>query len=329
MKKILAVTLTLALCISMLAVPAMAEEKTTPSICIVVAGGLGDRSFYDSANEGIEQLKADYGTEIRVIECKEDASLYESSLIDAAEVSDVIAAVGWQFWDSLPGVIEAFPDKQFLFIDNAIDGSFENGMSILYAQNEGSFLVGYIAAKLTKTGKIGVVGGEDSATINDFIVGYEAGAAYANPDITVEKQYANGFEDPANGKECALALYGMGCDIVFQVAGKTGEGVFEAAAETGNYAIGVDGDQKYINPDVIICSMVKKVGKSIYDTVADMENYFKGGEIWEADMATGYIDVVYGDDTMPQQVSDELKAEVEAQKEKIISGEIEVPTTLE
>ena len=81
----------------MLAVPAMAEEKTTPSICIVVAGGLGDRSFYDSANEGIEQLKADYGTEIRVIECKEDASLYESSLIDAAEVSDVIAAVGWQF----------------------------------------------------------------------------------------------------------------------------------------------------------------------------------------------------------------------------------------
>ena len=105
MKKILAVTLTLALCISMLAVPAMAEEKTTPSICIVVAGGLGDRSFYDSANEGIEQLKADYGSEIRVIECKEDASLYESSLIDAAEVSDVIAAVGWQFWDSLPGVI--------------------------------------------------------------------------------------------------------------------------------------------------------------------------------------------------------------------------------
>ena len=79
------------------------------------------------------------------------------------------------------------------------------------------------------------------------------------------KQYANGFEDPANGKECALALYGMGCDIVFQVAGKTGEGVFEAAAETGNYAIGVDGDQKYINPDVIICSMVKKVEMCIRD----------------------------------------------------------------
>ena len=116
--------------------------------------------------------------------------------------------------------------------------------------------------------------------------------------------------------------------IVFAVAGKTGEGVFEAAAETGNFAIGVDSDQKYINPDVILCSMVKQVGKSIYDTVADMDANFKGGQIWTADMATGYIDVAYGDDTMTQQVSDELKAEVEDLKAKIVSGEIEVPTAL-
>ena len=316
MKKFLAVLLTLALCVTMLALPAMAEEKKTPSICIVVAGTLGDRSFYDSANEGIEKLKADYGTDIKVIECREDASLYESSLIDAAEVCDVIAAVG----------AEELPEKQFLFIDNVMNGSLDNEMSIVYAQNEGSFLVGYIAGKLSKTGKVGVVGGQDSETINDFIVGYEAGAKYANPDCAVEVQYANDFEDPAKGKECALALYGLGCDIVYQVAGKTGEGVFEAAAETGNYAIGVDGDQKYINPDVIICSMVKQVGKSIYDTVSDMDTYFAGGTVWTADMSTGYIDVVYGDDTMTQQVSDELKAEVEDIKTKIISGEIEVPT---
>ncbi len=326
MKKFLAVLLTLALCVTMLALPAMAEEKKTPSICIVVAGTLGDRSFYDSANEGIEKLKADYGTDIKVIECREDASLYESSLIDAAEVCDVIAAVGWQFAEALPTVAGELPEKKFLFIDNVMNGSLDNEMSIVYAQNEGSFLVGYIAGKLSKTGKVGVVGGQDSETINDFIVGYEAGAKYANPDCAVEVQYANDFEDPAKGKECALALYGLGCDIVYQVAGKTGEGVFEAAAETGNYAIGVDGDQKYINPDVIICSMVKQVGKSIYDTVSDMDTYFAGGTVWTADMSTGYIDVVYGDDTMTQQVSDELKAEVEDIKTKIISGEIEVPT---
>ena len=328
MKKFLSLILCLMLCLSAMAIPASADGQT-PSVAIVVAGGLGDRSFYDSANEGLEQLVADFGTVTKVIECKEDASRYESDLIDAAETCDVVAAVGWQFWDALPGVVEAFPDVKFLFIDNGMDGVGDNLMSIIYAQNQGSFLVGYIAGKMTKTGKIGAVGGQDSDTINDFIVGYKAGAAYANPDVTVEVQYANDYEDPAKGKECALALYGMGCDIVFQVAGKTGEGVFEAAKETGNYAIGVDGDQKYINPDVIICSMVKKVGKSIYDTVANMDENFKPGMIWNADMATGYIDVVYGDDTMPQQVSDELKAEVEALKLKIINGEITVPTTLQ
>lgn len=331
MKKLVALFLSLALLACMAMTPAMAEQ-TTPSICIVVAGTLGDRSFYDSSKEGIDKLAADYGTVTNVIECKEDASLYESALFDAAESYDIVAAVGWQFWDALAsadGVVSAFPDVKFLFIDNGLDGVGENLMSIVYSQNEGSFLVGYIAAKLSQTGKIGAVGGDNSDTINDFLVGYEAGAKYANPDIQVETQYALSFEDPAKGKECALALYSNGCDIVYQVAGKTGEGVFEAAAQTGNLAIGVDGDQKYINPDVIICSMVKRVGDSIYDVVHNTDAMFQPGAIWMADMASGYIDVVYGTDDMTQQVSDELKAEVEELKAKIISGEIVVPTALQ
>lgn len=330
MKKLVALFLSLVLLSAVAVVPAMAEEST-PSICIVVAGTLGDRSFYDSAKEGIDQLSADYGTVTNVIECKEDASLYESALFEAAESYDVVAAVGWQFWDALSapeGALAAFPDVKFLFIDNGLEGVGENLMSVVYTQNEGSFLAGYIAAKLSKTGKVGAVGGENSDTINDFLVGYEAGAKYANPDAEVEVQYALSFEDPAKGKECALALYSNGCDIVYQVAGKTGEGVFEAAAQTGNLAIGVDGDQKYINPDIIVCSMVKRVGNSIYDIVANVDSMFQPGAIWTADMASGYIDVVYGTEDMPQQVSDELKAEVEELKQKIISGEIVVPTAL-
>ena len=324
MKKLIASLLALMMLLT--AFSALAE---TPSVAIVVAGTLGDRSFYDSAKEGIDQLEADFGTVTKVIECKEDASMYENGLFEAADACDIIAAVGWQFWDVLEAgeILEAYPDKKFLFIDNGLEGVGDNLMSITYAQNEGSFLVGYIAAKLSKTGKVGAVGGQDSDTINDFLVGYEAGAKYANPDVEVIKpQYANDFEDPAKGKECALALYSLGCDIVYQVAGKTGEGVFEAAKETGNLAIGVDGDQKYINPDVIVASMVKRVGKSIYDVVSDTDAYFKPGEIWNANMATGYIDVVYGTEDMTQQVSDELKAEVEEIKAKIISGEITVPT---
>lgn len=326
MKKFVALVLSMMLLFSVL--PVLAED-TVPSMAVVVAGTLGDRGFYDSSNEGRQKLNDDFGARTTVVECREDGSLYESSLINAADEYDVVVAVGWQFGEYLPQVVADFPEVNFVFVDNALEGVGDNLMSIIYKQNEGSFLVGYIAAKLSKTGKIGVVGGENADTINDFIVGYEAGAQYADAAVTISRKYTEDYEDPAKGKEAALALYGEGCDIVFAVAGKTGEGVFEAAAETGNYAIGVDSDQKYINPEVILCSMVKRVGQSIYDVAAHMDERFLQGGIWRADMATGYIDVAYGTAEMPQQVSDELKLEVEVLKSKIISGEITVPTTLE
>lgn len=324
MKRLASLLLILALTLSAFSVLA---DTTAPSCAIVVAGTLGDRSFYDSANAGLELLKKELNLDGKVIECGEDGSKFESSLIAAAETSDVVIAVGWQFYDALQTVAPGFEDKRFIFIDNDIR-DIPNLMSILYAQNEGSFLVGYIAGKMTKTGKVGVVGGQDGVVINDFIVGYEAGAKHANADIQVIRKYTETFENPSKGKEAALALYDEGCDIVFAVAGKTGEGVFEAAAERKCYAIGVDSDQKYINPDVILCSCIKEVGKSIYSTVSSLEKNFKGGEAWLANTASGYISVGYGDDTMPQQVSDELKAEVEQLRTDIVNGNITVPTTL-
>lgn len=328
MKKFLAALLILTLSLTML-VPAFAQEPMT--VGIVIAGALGDRSFYDSAKAGLDRLQNECSVVGSVFECNEDASLFSTQLINAADQCDVVVAVGWQFWDALTELVPEIPEKKFIFVDNGLDGVGDNLMSITYAQNEGSFLVGYIAAKLSKTSKIGAVGGMDSETINDFLVGYEAGAKYAKPETEVLIQYAGDFEDPAKGKENALALYGKGCDIVFQVAGKTGEGVFEAAKETGNFAIGVDSDQKYIDPEVIICSMMKDVGKSIFSAIKDlMDNQaFKGGEIWVADMATGFIDVSYGDETMPQQVSPELKAEVEALKTQIVDGTIDVPSVFD
>lgn len=325
MKKLISLLLALALVLS--AVAALAETKA-PSVTIVVAGTLGDRSFYDSSAAGLDMLKEQKGVDGKVIECGEDGSKFESSLIAAAETSDVVIAVGWQFYDALQTVAPGFEDKKFIFVDNDIR-EIPNLMSILYAQNEGSFLVGYIAGKMTTTGKVGVVGGQDGVVINDFIVGYEAGAKHANPDVQVIRKYTETFENPSKGKEATLALYDEGCDIVFAVAGKTGEGVFEAAAERKLYAIGVDSDQKYINPDVILCSCIKEVGKSIFDTISDMDTLYKGGEAWLANTASGYISVGYGDDTMTQQVSDELKAEVEQLMQQIVSGEIKVPTTLE
>ena len=326
MKKLLGLILVIAMVLSM-GLSATAEEGL--KVAVVLSGATGDRSFYDSANEGLQALVAsDLGIQGTLIECKNDASMFTTNLIAAAEDNDIVIAVGWEFWDALSEYAPQLPDTKFIFIDNGLDGVGDNLMSITYAQNEGSFLVGYIAGKLTETGKIGAVGGEDSETINDFIVGYEAGAKYAREDVEVQVQYAGTYDDPAKGKELALALYDGGCDIVFQVASRTGEGVFEAAAERGLYAIGVDSDQKYINPDVILCSMIKRVNSSIEQAVTAyaQDGTWMGGQIWVADMSTGLIDVGYGDDTMTQQVSDELKAEVEQIKAQIISGEIVVPT---
>ena len=310
-------------------------ETTTGSetrVALVIAETLGDLGFYDSANEGLGRLAEDYGVIPSVVECKSDASMYQLALVEAAEQNDIVVAVGWQFWDGLTVVAPEMPDTKFIFVDNGLDGVGDNLLSIIYAENQGSFLVGYIAMKLSESGMVGVIGGEDSDTINNFIVGYRQGALYANPEGTVlDPIYTDGdYDSPDKGKEAALSLYGQGADVVYAVAGKTGLGVFEAAQEQGRYAIGVDSDQKHINPDVILCSMLKRVGDSVYDVISRYleDGTFDGGAIWEADMSTGLVAVGYGDEeTMTQQVSDELKAEGEALAQEIIAGNIVVEST--
>lgn len=302
------------------------EKEESITVAVVVAEGLGDRSFYDSAKEGLDRLVEECGVTSKVIEC--NGENFKQQMMNAAEEADIVVPVGWQFYD-IETVAPDYPDTKFIWVDNETSKPLENVLCITYAQNEGSFLAGYIAAKTSKTGVVGAVGGMDNATINDFLVGYKQGAKYANKDIKVVTNYAGDFEDPAQGKECATALHSKGADVIFQVAGNTGSGVIEAAKEGKFYAIGVDSDQKWIEPETIICSMKKEVGNSIFDTVKDFvdNGKFEANRTWVADMATGYVQVTYGDKDMPQQVSDELKAEVEGLKDKIVKGEIKVKTT--
>lgn len=328
MKKIVSMLLCLTLILGLCASCAAAETAQT-RVALCVAETLGDLGFYDSANEGLGRLEADFGVVGSVVECKSDASMYQVALVEAAESNDIVVAVGWQFWDGLTAVAPEMPDTKFIFVDNGLDGVDDNLLSIVYAENQGSFLAGYIAMKMSQTATVGVIGGENSDTINNFIVGYKQGALYANPEGKVlDPIYTDDYEAPDKGKEAALSLYGQGADVVYQVAGKTGLGVFEAAQEQGKYAIGVDSDQKYIDPEVIICSMKKEVGSSIYDAV---KSYLAGdsrfGTTWTADMATGYVGIGYGDSGMTQQVPDEVKAAVEELAAKIASGEIVVETT--
>lgn len=312
----------------------VAEEMAEAlNVSLVVAGGLGDRSFYDSSNEGLERAITELGVNGKVLECKNDPSLFNDQLIQASEISDIIVVVGFEFYDVIQEVAVEFPEKTYIYIDNVIEG-IENITCIDYMENEGSFLAGAVAAMLTTTEmegmnaekKIGMVGGMDIPVIRNFQIGFEAGAKYIDPEMTVEAIFAGDFEDPAKGKESALALYAKGVDIIFQVAGKTGEGVFEAAKDNGQFAVGVDTDQRYIAPDNIVASMVKGVGLSIYESVERIQNgTFESGSVYKYGIKENGVDVSYGTEDMKQFVTEEMMTKVQELREMIISGEIVVP----
>ena len=300
--------------------------ETKPlKLALVVAGQFGDRSFYDSSKEGVDRLAKDLGVQVTTIECGNDG--HDAQMKNAADKADVVVCVGWEFYN-IEEIAPQYPNVKWIWIDNATSAPVANVLNITYAQNEGSFLAGFIAASMSKTGVVGAVGGEDQPVIKDFIVGYEQGAKYFDSNIQVVVNYAGTYDDPAKGKECAFALNDQKADVIFQIASATGDGVFEAAKERGFYAIGVDSDQKYISPDVIICSMKKEVGNSIYDAVKALVNgdASKWGTTWVADMSNGYVGIGYGDDTMTQQVPDKVKTMVEELSRRIVSGEIQVAT---
>ena len=337
MKKIIAMLLALVMVLSLAACGGeKAPDSTAPNqsdapktdltVALVVAGTFGDQAFYDNSRAGCQKLAEDFGITLKEIECNNEG--HEQQIYNASDAADIVVLVGWEFWP-IETVAPEYPDVKYVWVDNVTSAPIENVLCIPYAQNEGSFLAGYVAGKMSTSGVVGAVGGEDSATINDFIVGFAQGAKYANPEIEVVTNYANTYDDPAIGKECALALYDKGADVIFQVCSKAGEGVFAAAQEKNFYAVGVDSDQKYIAPDVIICSMIKEVGKSIYDAILKHINGDESlwGTTWLADMSNSYIGVAYGTDGEGVQVPDEIKAEVEALAGQILSGEIVVDTT--
>ncbi len=335
MKKLVCLLLMLTLALALFAGCGKTDNNTSTTaapgkadlkLALVVAGQFGDRSFYDSSKEGADRLAKDLGIQVTTIECNNDN--HTNQMRNAADKADVVVCVGWEFYD-IETVAPQYPDVKWIWIDNATEAPVPNVLNITYAQNEGSYLAGYIAAAVSETKIIGAVGGQDQPVINDFIVGYKQGAAAFNPDVKVVTNYTNDYDDPAKGKECALALADQKADVIFQIASAAGDGVFEAAKERGIFAIGVDSDQKYINPDVIICSMKKEVGNSIYDAVKALAggDASKWGTTWVADMSNGYVGIGYGEEGAPQQVSDEIKAAVEELAKKIVSGEIKVDTT--
>lgn len=304
----------------------------------IVLGALGDRSFMDSAKRGFDEAVANLPIEGDFIEAEETerAAAYQNFIADG---KDLIIGISFSEAERIKEAALANPDIQFAIVDMVVtddDGNLlPNVANIVFKEHEGSFEVGYIAAKLSKTGKVAFMGGMDVPIIRKFQTGWEEGAKYANPNIEFCSGYAGSWGDPAKGKEIGLSCFEQGADVIFAAGGATGDGAYEAAAETGNYAVGVDSNQDYIQPGTMITSMMKGVDKSVYkviqDTLAANGQVFSSIDSYGlAENFVGSTWLVDGTNLFKEENPD-LAAEIDAilkevadVRAKIISGEIVV-----
>jgi basic membrane protein A len=296
-------------------------------------GGRGDQSFNDAAAAGLDKAAAEFGVETEEAEATggEPESAKEERLrVLASAGFDPVIAVGFAYSAAVAKVAKELPDTQFAIIDDAAAVG-DNIANLLFAEEQGSFLVGAAAALKSESGNIGFVGGVDVPLIHKFEAGFAAGAQEVNPDIEVQVKYLtqppdfSGFGDPAKGKTAAAGMYDAGADVVYQAAGGSGGGVFEAAKDAGAWAIGVDSDQyNTADPavkDVIITSMLKKVDVAVYDFISSVvDGNFAPGPV-TYDLSKDGV----GYSTSGGQV-DDIVDKLEAYKEQIIAGEITVPT---
>ena len=299
---------------------ARAQDDPLVVTLVTDTAGIGDGNFNDLANEGLQRAAADFGIEPKVLQSL-DSTQYQPNLTAAAESSALTIGVGFLLNKDLTSVAEANPDKRFLLIDDVSEA--ENVDSVIFREHEGGFLAGVVAGRHTKTNKIGVVGGIRVPPVERYEVGFVAGVKSVNPEAEVVIAYAENFEDPALGKELALAQFNEGADIVFPIAGRTGSGCYEAVKEKGEgfLVIGVDRDQGDQAPGQQLVVATKGVDAAVYTAIEQLVNDELEGGVQDVGLKEGGIDLT----TPGDMVSDELFAEAMLYKQAIIDGKFEVP----
>ncbi len=304
-------------------------------------GGRGDQSFNDSAAAGLDQAVEEFGISAEELEPDEGGENRQELLqLLCDNQTNLIIGVGFLYSESIAAVAENCPDSTFAIVDDAAN-DLPNLANLVFAEEQGSFLVGAAAALTTETDHVGFIGGVNIELIQKFEAGFAAGVAAVDPAITVDVEYLteppdfDGFNDPARGNEVATSMYESGADVVYAAAGGSGGGVFEAAVaarEGGDdvWAIGVDSDQyNTADPavqDVILTSMLKQVNVAVYNTIAAaVAGEEVGGQTTVFDLSVDGV----GYSTSGDFLSEETIAELEELKAQIVSGDIEVPTVPE
>lgn len=314
-------------------------------------GGRGDKSFNDGAYAGAMRAVRELGARVRFIEPGEGSDREAGLRLLAAQGLDLVVGVGFIFTDDLASLAAEYPNVRFAGVDFAIANDSAgnpvlppgNLAALKFREEEGSFLVGALAAltsaesqvgprRLNPTKRVGFVGGMDIPLIHKFEAGYRAGVLHVCPDCTVVAQYAGvtpeAFRNPGRGKELSLSQYQSGVNVIFHASGSTGLGVFEAARATGRFAIGVDADQWSEAPGYVLTSMVKGVDAAVFDAIKSVQDgTFRRG-IRQFGLKERGVGYVY-DANNRAFIPDAIRARLRTLEDSIIAGQIRVPSTRE
>jgi basic membrane protein A and related proteins len=314
---------------------ALAQDK--PVALIISQSGLGDQSYNDLAYEGFKRGLDATGLEGRPVESR-DVVAQAAEILRRASDADFGLVIDLEYSHGEPmlEVAKDYPDTNYVILNQVREAP--NVASVLFQEQEGSYLAGMLAALVTTDTSIkgitpepiiGVIGGTKSAGIDKFIAGYVEGAKAANPDVVVKVAYSNNFADPAIGLQMTKAMFEEGVDIVYQVAGGTGMGVIQAAKEAGRYAIGVDTDQDGLAPGNVLTSMIKRTDVAVETLIKDYAaGNFPRGETKTFGLAedgVGLSEMKHTKDFIPA----EYLEKVEAAKQDILSGKIKVWNVVE
>lgn len=299
-------------------------EKTLKIAMVTDVGGINDQSFNQSAWEGLLRSQKELGAKVTYLESKQDADYGPNmeTLYDAG--NDLIWGIGFKMADTIIETAKMNPEQKYAIIDVSYGGDTPaNVVGVVFRAQEASFLVGYIAGKMSKTGKVGFIGGMDFAVIHQFHYGFKAGVMYANKDAEFFGQYAESFTDAAKGKAIANQMYKNGADVIFVAAGSVGDGTIEAAKEQDKMVIGVDRDQNYLAPDNVITSAMKRVDNAMFNVSKDLANdTFKGGVTMEYGLKEGGVGIApTTSKNVPQSIIDETMKI----KQDIVDGKIVPP----
>ncbi|XKG99722.1 BMP family ABC transporter substrate-binding protein [Pelagibacterium halotolerans] len=304
----------------------MAGAALADPAIIYDLGGKFDKSFNEAAYNGAEAWAAETGGNYLDFELQNDAQREQALRRFAQQGANPIVMAGFSWASALDAVAPEFPDTNFVVIDTVVDQP--NVQSIMFDEHTGSFLVGALAAMKSETGTVAFVGGMDVPLIHRFYCGYAYGAREVNPDVRLIENYTGttpaAWNDPVTAGELTRAAIDNGADVIFAAAGGSGLGVLQTAADSDVYSIGVDSNQNYLHPGSVLTSMLKRVDVAVQTafTEAGSDDTFQPGRIdlGLADEGVGYALDEYNADL----ITDEMQAEVEALKQGIIDGDIEV-----